>query len=118
MGKPVRSIPIGYHCASGSRADTERLIKLKKLDEAADNVQTAAQGKGQEIAITLNTIILAGLERGLTMNDIHMMQLGQVVDFVQDYNDRQKEAEKNYERRSKMKKLTPATQEQIDSMFG
>lgn len=52
------------------------------------------------------------------MTDIRRMQLGQVVDFVIAYNDRQREAEAAAERRSKAKHYRMATQEDIDKFFG
>lgn len=65
-------------------------------------------------AVTLDTVILAGLERGLTMTDLREMQLGQVVDFIIAHNKRLQEAElrKNKPRRRK------ATQADINAFFG
>lgn len=65
-------------------------------------------------AVDLDTIILAGIERGLTMADIKMMTIGEVVDFVIAYNDRVKEAEKE-EKKDKKRK---ATQKDIDAFLG
>lgn len=45
------------------------------------------------------------------------MQLGQVVDFVIEYNERQKAAEKAQEKRQKPKKRK-ATQADIDAWLG
>lgn len=53
------------------------------------------------------------MERGLTMSDIRRMQLGQVVDFTIDYNERQKDAEKTAERQKTMKHYRLATPEEI-----
>lgn len=66
----------------------------------------------------MNTIILAGLERGLQMQDIRRMTIGQVVDFIQDYNERSKEAEREAERRKShpVKHYRYATQEEIDAL--
>ena len=73
---------------------------------------TTESKKGE--AVDLDTIILAGIERGLTMADIKMMTIGEVVDFVIAYNDRVKEAE-NEEKKDKKRK---ATQKDIDAFLG
>ncbi len=46
------------------------------------------------------------------MQDIRQMQVGQVVDFVIDYNDRNKQAEKE------SKKKRKASQGDINAFFG
>ena len=51
------------------------------------------------------------------MTDIRRMQLGQVVDFCIEYNNRQKEAEERAERKKKPKRRR-ATQAEIDAFFG
>ena len=48
------------------------------------------------------------------MSDIRRMQLGQVVDFVIAYNDRQKQSEVQAKRAQKRK----ASQNDINSFFG
>lgn len=77
---------------------------------------TTESKKGE--AVDLDTIILAGIERGLTMADIKMMTIGEVVDFVIAYNDRVKEAEKEAEKEEKKDKKRKATQRDIDAFFG
>lgn len=52
------------------------------------------------------------------MSDIKNMQVGQVVDFVQSYNQRQKTAEKVQIREEKHGKRRKATQHDINSFFG
>lgn len=74
----------------------------------------AAAGK-KDFEIGLNTVIMAGLERGLTMQDIRNMSLGRVVDFTIDYNRRQKEAEEKAERRSKTKHYRLASTDEVDA---
>lgn len=59
---------------------------------------------------------MASLERGLAMQDIRRLQLGQVVDFVIDYNQRQKEAQETAERRSKAKHYRLATKDEVDAL--
>ena len=49
------------------------------------------------------------------MSDIRRMQLGQVVDFVIAYNDRQKAAQKWAEKHGTKRK---ASQNDIDAFFG
>lgn len=48
------------------------------------------------------------------MRDMRAMPIGQIVDFVVDYNDREKRREKESERPKRRK----ATQADIDSFFG
>lgn len=50
----------------------------------------------------------------MTITDIRRMQVGQVVDFCIDYNERQKRAEEKAEKPQKRK----ATQTDIDAWFG
>lgn len=47
------------------------------------------------------------------MQDIRSMQLGQLIDFVIDYNDRQKESERAAERQKTMKHYKLATPQEI-----
>lgn len=77
-------------------------------------MEQAAAGK-EDNTIGLNTIIMAGLERGLTMQDIRNMSLGHVVDFTIDYNRRQKEAEEKAEKRSKAKQYRLATKDEVSA---
>lgn len=64
--------------------------------------------------MTLDDVILAAVERGLTMGDIRKMRLGEVVDFCYAYNERQKDEEKKSEKPKKRK----ATQNDINAFFG
>lgn len=73
------------------------------------------QAAAEKIEIGLNTIIMAGMERGLTMQDIRSMSLGRVVDFVIDYNRRQKDAEEKAERKSKAKHYRLATKDEVSA---
>ena len=52
------------------------------------------------------------------MSDIRKMQLGQVVDFVMAYNERQKEAEKAQKRAEKRGNKRKGTQNDINAFFG
>lgn len=52
------------------------------------------------------------------MSDIRKMQLGQVVDFVIAYNERQKEAEKAQKRAEKRGTKRKGTQNDINAFFG
>ena len=54
----------------------------------------------------------------MTMTDIRKMQLGQAVDFVIAYNERQKEAEKRAKREEKRGRRRKATQNDIKAFFG
>ena len=55
-------------------------------------------------------ITLSALERGLTMTDIRRMTLGQIVDFVIEYNNRNEKDDKP--------KRVKATQADIHAFFG
>ena len=52
------------------------------------------------------------------MTDIRRMQLGQVVDFVMAYNERQKAAEKAQKWAEKHGTTRKATQNDINAFFG
>lgn len=52
------------------------------------------------------------------MSDIRRMQLGQVVDFVIAYNERQKEAEKAQKHAEKHGTKRKASQNDINAFFG
>ena len=52
------------------------------------------------------------------MSDIRRMQLGQVVDFVMAYNDRQKAAQKAQKWAEKHGTTRKATQNDINAFFG
>ena len=52
------------------------------------------------------------------MTDIRRMQLGQVVDFVIAYNERQDKAEKAQRRAEKYGTKRKGTQNDINSFFG
>ena len=54
--------------------------------------------------ITLNTLYLAGIERGLTKPDMQRMTVGQLVDYVQEWNKRNEKAEHEEVEQSKPKK--------------
>lgn len=52
------------------------------------------------------------------MADIRRMQIGQLVDFCIDYNERQKKAKKAAEREEKHGTRRRATQNDINAFFG
>ena len=52
------------------------------------------------------------------MSDIRRMQLGQVVDFVIAYNERQEAAEKAQKRAEKRATKRKGTQNDINAFFG
>ena len=112
MGPRVRHVPDRRNSSGGLRAIDRRTGKLKKLEEAGGDKE------GTPAGINLDTVILAGLERGLTMADIKAMQLGQVVDFCIEYNKRQEEGEKAAEKQERRRTKRKATQSDIDSFFG
>ena len=54
----------------------------------------------------------------MTVEDIRRMQLGQVVDFVIAYNDRQKHAEAKAKKEAKRGARRKASQNDINAFFG
>lgn len=52
------------------------------------------------------------------MSDIRSMQLGQVVDFVIAYNERQEAAQKAHSEQADKPRKRQATQADINSFFG
>lgn len=52
------------------------------------------------------------------MTDIRRMQLGQVVDFVIAYNERQEQAEAQAKKEEKRRRKRRATQDDINAFFG
>lgn len=52
------------------------------------------------------------------MSDVRRMQVGQVVDFVIDFNKRQEESEKREKYENKHGRTRKATQEDINAFFG
>lgn len=77
--------------------------------------QAAAEETKEKTKIDLNMIIMAGLERGLTIQDIRELSLGRVVDFVIDYNKRRKDAEEKAEQKSKAKHYRLASKNEVDA---
>ena len=52
------------------------------------------------------------------MEDMRRMTVGQVVDFVIAYNDRQKKSEANEKKAGKIRAKRKATQNDINAFFG
>jgi hypothetical protein len=52
------------------------------------------------------------------MSDIRRMQVGQVVDFVIAYNERQERAEKRAKKEEKKGRKRKANQDDINAFFG
>ena len=65
----------------------------------------------------MNTIVLAAMERGMTMSDIKELQLGELVDFVIDYNERQKEGQEQEKKAKATTHYRLATPEEMSSHF-
>ena len=114
MGQTVRRVPARCGAPGCLRSHREGIRQLKKLEEAEETRERSEESS----AVTLDTIILAGLERGLTMTDIRRMQLGQVVDFVIAFNERQEQAEKAQKRAERHGNRRKGTQNDINAFFG
>ena len=96
--------------------DRGRIFELKKLETPSEYDGESEDSGG---AVDLHTITLAGIERGLTLQDIKKMRLGQVVDFCISYNERNKvEEESRGTGKTKRKGRRIATQEDIDAYLG
>jgi len=52
------------------------------------------------------------------MSDIRRMQIGQVIDFIASYNERQERSEKRAKLEEKRGRRRKGTQEDINSFFG
>lgn len=87
---------------------------IKKLVEAGERQRNSSAVNDKP---GLDDIILAGVERGLSMSDARRMQLGEIVDYCIEYNNRQKRAEEAQEESKKPKKRY-ATQDEIRAYFG
>lgn len=114
MGSPVRRVPARRYRPGGRFNGIIRVYIVKKPSEAEEHSRKSerSESAGQ---LDINTIILAGIERGLTITDIKKMQVGQVVDFVVDYNERQKRADREAEKKDKKRR---ATQNDINGFLG
>lgn len=55
------------------------------------------------------------MERGLAKSDMRKMTVGEIVDFVSAYNDRQKSAEEKAEKKKKVKRYRFATPEETSA---
>ena len=116
MDKGIRRIPGRCYRSGCLFTDIQRNGIIKKLEEVERSDKKRSTEKEKQI--DLETIIIAGVERGLTMADIRKMQIGQVVDFCIAFNDRQKEAEKRSKYEEKHGKKRKATQNDINAFFG
>ena len=111
----VREVPGRYNRAGDIRSGYDGIRLVKKLGEAGDDARKA---ESSSAVITLDEIILAGLERGLTITEMRKMQLGQIVDFCISYNERQKEADKQQKKAEKAALKRKASQGDINAFFG
>lgn len=55
------------------------------------------------------------MERGLTKKDMERMTVGEIVDLVIAFNERQEEGKKEEERKSKVKKYRLATPAEVSA---
>lgn len=55
------------------------------------------------------------MERGLTKKDMQHMTIGEIVDFAEAWNERQKQGKEAEERRSKSTKYRLATPEEVSA---
>lgn len=111
----VREVPGRYYRTGDIRTRYDGIRLVKKLGEAGDDARKA---ESSSAVITLDEIILAGLERGLTITEMRKMQLGQIVDFCISFNERQKEADKQQKKAEKAALKRKASQGDINAFFG
>lgn len=110
MDPSIRRVPGGRTCPGGLRA----CIAWYGISKKREKAEESNSSNQDNSAVTTNDIVLAALERGLTMADVRRMQVGQVVDFCIAYNDRVKASEKEEKKRHKRK----ANQNDINAFFG
>lgn len=55
------------------------------------------------------------MERGLSKTEMHKMTIGEIVDFVDEYNERMKRAEREEEHKKSVKKYRLATPEEVSA---
>ena len=115
MGKTVWRISGGCDRSGSIQVGIQRDDQFKKLEKDERGDEKRSSGKER---IDLDTIILAGIERGLSMSDIRRMQIGQIVDYCISYNERQEQAEKQAKKEQKFGKKRKANQNDINAFFG
>ena len=81
--------------------------------EIKDGTFVAIMGKSGCGKTTLLHLI-GGLDKGLLLSDIKNMELGQLIDFIVDYNKQYEKAERNSQQGKKRK----ATQADWDAFWG
>lgn len=55
------------------------------------------------------------MERGLSKTEMHKMTIGEIVDFVEEHNERMKRAEREEEHKKSVKKYRLATPEEVSA---
>ena len=76
------------------------MLFVKKLsDSAEERLEESAEG-GDDSGITTDRILIAGLTRGLRMQDAEVMTLGMWTDYILEWNEMDKEAEKQSRNKS------------------
>ena len=58
--------------------------KPKKREEPSEDKESSEEYQG---GYTFNDILIACIDRGLTLEDARRMELGQIVDFCQTWNE-------------------------------
>ena len=86
--------------------------KLKKLTEDSEGDSES------EESVSLNTIILAGVERGIDIQTLKGMTIGEAVDLCIEYNERARQSHEAEEVREQRGNRRKATQADWDSFFG
>lgn len=94
------------------RIDTGFIDQLKKRDEPSDESERTDP-------VDIDRIIIAGIDRGLTVDDMKEMELGQLVDFCIEYNKRH-DYDQDPQTGEEKEKVTvrKATQADMDTMWG
>ena len=99
----------------------KELSKMKKEYAKVHYAMDAVRQKGYGVVmpikeeITLDTVLLGGMDRGLAKKDMQTMTIGEIVDFAEAWNERQKQGKEAEERRSKATKYRLATPEEISA---
>ena len=91
------------------------MFYIKKLgNSGSGQSQEGAGGENEEI--TIDTILVAGLTRGLRMQDTEYMTLGMWVDYIIEWNEMHKDAGKIDKKTGEKVTFRKANQADFDAL--
>ena len=112
MAENIAVLSNGCNYATGSGSNNGWMRKFKKLAEDSEG-----DSKSEE-SVSRHTDLLAGIERGIDIETLKHMTLGDAVDLFIDYNERQEDSEKSEAEHESKGNRRKATQADWDSFFG